>query len=150
MTSYRRILVPIFRNGQSEELLHAVKDLSVGQRPQVLVVRLIDARSGFDSDGPAGRLPGDIGSRKAMDALRRLDLQLARHNLAWVETRALWRDPEPELAKLIDGWRPDLIVTRRDQLPGEVPSGVAVLHTAGRSFLRQLAEAFLQPATGGT
>lgn len=150
MKPYRRILVPIFHNGQSEDLLHAVREIATDQRPQVLVVRLIDTGSGIESDGPAGRLPGEIASRHAIDAMHRLDLQLARHRLAWVEARAVWGDPAAELTHLIDRWQPDLVLTRRGQLPQEVPEGVDLLHTAGRGFLRQLAGSFLQPAPGNT
>lgn len=150
MKSYRRILVPIFSNGQSEELLHALKELIVGRQTQVVIVRLVETRSGVESDGPAGELPGESAARRAMDAMRRLELQLARHNLGWVETRAMWRDPQAEMAKLIAEWHPDLIVTRRDNSLRDLPRGVAVLHTAGRSFLRQLAGAFMQhPAASG-
>ncbi len=148
MKSYRRILVPIFNNGQSEELLQAAGDIAVGQRSQVLIARIIDTSSWLESDGPAGRLPGEIASRRAFDAMRRLDLQLARHRLAWAEARAVWGNPATELAQLIERWRPDLVLTCRGQLPHDVPEGVDLLHTAGRSFLRQLAETFLQPSHG--
>lgn len=150
MKAYRRILVPIFNNRESEDLLHTVKNVASGQRPQVLIVRLLDASSGFESDGPAGQLPGEIAARRVPETMRRLDLQLARHNLAWVETRIIWRNPEAELAELIRSWRPDLVVARRGHAPQDVPEGIDLLHTAGRGFLRQFADAFLIPAPGPT
>ena len=150
MKTYRRILVPIFNNRESEDLLHAVKNVAVGHRPQVLIVRLLDPKSGFESDGPAGQLPGEIAARRVPEAMRRLDLQLARHNLAWVETRSIWRNPEAELAELIRSWHPDLVVVRRGHAAQGIPEDIDLLHAASRGFLRQFADAFMMPVPGAT
>ena len=57
MKTYRRILVPIFSAGQTALLLHRVSDLVQGGSAKLLVVRILDTHSGFESDGPAGMLP---------------------------------------------------------------------------------------------
>jgi len=145
MKRYRRILVPIFSAGHAEDLLPAIRDLASGHSSQVLVVRLVDDRVVFDGDGPAGRLPGELAARRATDARRRLDMQLARHDLGWVEAITVRGRPEDALAQQIARWHPDLVLTRRGQPPRELPDGVDLLHVAGRSFLRNFADALLMP-----
>ncbi len=143
MKIYRRILVPIFSAGQTALLLHRVSDLVQGGSAQLLVARILDTHSGFESDGPAGMLPEETAVRRARDARKRLDLQLARHNLAWAEARVLWRDPKAALAEVVDAWSPDLVVTIAGGFPESLADGADILTVDRRKLLGRLADVIL-------
>ena len=143
MKTYRRILVPIFSAGQAALLLQRVSDLVQGGSAQLLVVRILDTRSGFESDGPAGMLPEEAAVRRARDARKRLDLQLARHDLAWAEARVLWRDPKTAMAEVVDAWSPDLVVTIAGGFPEGLADGADILKVDRRNLLGRLAEVIL-------
>ena len=143
MKTYRRILVPIFSASQTALLLHRVSDLVQGGSAQLLVVRILDTHSGYESDGPAGMLPEEAAGRRARDAGKRLDLQLARHNLAWAEARVLWRDPKAAMAEVVDTWNPDLVVTIAGGFPEGFADGADILRVDRRNLLGRLADAML-------
>ena len=144
MKTYRRILVPIFSAGQAALLLQRVSDLVQGGSAQLLVVRILDTRSGFESDGPAGMLPEEAAVRRARDARKRLDQQLARHDLAWAEARVLWRDPKAAMAEVVDAWSPDLVVTIAGGFPEGLADGADILKVDRRNLLGRLADALLE------
>lgn len=139
MSIYQRILLPIFSQDQGDILLHKVTDLAQHQTTQLLVVRILDSR-GMEPDGPAASLPGEILSRRAPDILRRLDLQLARSNLSWAESRVVWGDPEVALAEAIRGWKPDLVVTCESHLSEEIARGADILKVGRYGLLKRVAD----------
>lgn len=145
MKSYRRILVPLFNHGQGESLLCALQDIVADTHPQVMVVRLIDTDRVIEPDGPAATLPAERAARQASDAMRQLDLLLARMGFGWVESRVIWRDPAAQLRTLVHEWQPDLVITHRDAHIAGIPVEVDVLTTAGRGLLRRLADLFAAP-----
>ena len=143
MKTYRRILVPIFSASQTALLLHRVSDLVQGGSAQLLVARILDTHSGYESDGPAGMLPEESAVRRARDAGKRLDLQLARHNLAWAEARVLWRNPKAAIADVVDTWAPDLVVTIAGGFPEGFADGADILRVGRRNLLGRLADVIL-------
>ncbi len=146
MKSYRRILVPISSAGQGDILLQRAAEIAQGQRMQMLVVRVLDTRSGFEPDGPAAVMPGEAAARRAPDARKRLDLQLARSNLGWAEARVVWGEPESVLADIIRIWEPDLVVACAGQLPQGIMVDTDILTVARRGLFRRLTEIFHHPA----
>lgn len=142
MKTYRRILVPISAGGQSDILLQRAAELAQAQRAQMLVVRMLDTRSGFESDGPAAALPGELAARRAPDVKKRLDLQLARNNLGWAEAKVVWGEPEAVLAEVVRGWAPDLVVACSGHLPQGIAEGADILTIGCRGLFRRLAETF--------
>ena len=143
MKTYRRILVPIFSASQTALLLHRVSDIVQGGSAQLMVVRILDTHSGYEADGPAGMLPEEAAGRRARDAGKRLDLQLARHNLTWAEARVLWRDPKAAMAEVVDTWNPDLVVTIAGGFPEGFADGADILRVDRRNLLGRLADAML-------
>lgn len=143
MKTYRRILVPILTGGQSDILLQRVTELAQVTRTQMLVVRVLDTRSGIPSDGPAGALPGEIAARRAPEAMKRLELQLARNKLSWAEAKVVWGEPNVLLANLIRDWAPDLVVTC-GQLPQGMVQGPDILSVGCRNLFRRLTETLHQ------
>lgn len=139
MRTYRRILLPIFSQGQSDILLHKVTELAQRQQTQLLVLRVLDS-GGMEPDGPAAALPGDILSRRAPAVLKRLELQLARNNLGWAEARVVWGEPHAALSAVIRVWRPDLVVTSESYLPEEIVQGADILKVRGGGILRRLTD----------
>lgn len=137
MRTYRRILLPIFSQGQSDILLHKVTELAQRQHTRLLVVRVLDTR-GMQPDGPAATLPGEILSRRAPDILKRLDLQLARNNLAWAETKVVWGAPHDALSAVIRSWKPDLLVTSERHLPEDIAHGADILKVARGNIFDRL------------
>lgn len=146
MKSYRRILVAIFTNGQSEHLLHVLQEVVGSRHAQVQVVRMIEPDGFAEPDGPAAAfLPEETAARDLRAVRRRLELQLSRLNLGWVDEQVIWRQPCAKLAEIIRTWQPDLIITGRRHLPVEVPADVDILATSGRGLLKRLAGVFMQP-----
>ena len=148
MKTYRRILVSIPSGGQSDIVLHRAAELSQIQRAQMLVVRVIDTRSGFEPDGPAASLPGEAAARRAPEVKKRMDLQLARNNLGWAEAKVVWGEPEAMLADVIRSWEPDLVVACAGNLPQGIADGADILTVGCRSLFFRLAEVFHHPAPG--
>lgn len=150
MKTYRRILVPIAADRQAEILLHRAGELAATahSRARMLVLRVLDTRSGFEADGPAGCLPGERAARRLPDARQRLDLLLARGNLSWAEAKVVWGEPQTVLAEVIRDWSPDLVVACADQLPRGVAPGADVLNVGCRGLFGRLADVFHLPAAG--
>jgi nucleotide-binding universal stress UspA family protein len=148
MKTYRRILVPISAGSQSDILLHRAAELAQTQRAQMLVVRVLDTRSGFEPDGPAALLPEEAAARRAPDVKKRLDLQLARNNLGWAEAKVVWGEPKVVLAEAIRNWEPDLVVACAGHLPQGIAEGADILTVGCHSLFRRLSEAFHHPAPG--
>jgi hypothetical protein len=141
MKTYRRILVPIPSGGQGDILLQRAAELAQTQHTQMLVVRVLDTRSGFEPDGPAAMLPGEAAARRAPDVRKRLDLQLARNNLGWAEANVLWGEPKTVLADVIRNWAPDLVVACAGLLPQEIAEDADILTVGCRSLFGRLAGA---------
>lgn len=111
MKTYRRILIPMPHDGRGEILLQRAAELLPSRCGDLMVVRVLDTRTGFESDGPAGSLPGEREARRIPQVRRQLDLLLARHDLSWAEARVVCGDPSPAMADIIRDWKPDLVVT---------------------------------------
>lgn len=110
MNHYRRILITLPSDARAEALLHQADEQLKQGNPQVLILQVLDTRSGFEADGPAANLPMECAARRIPAARKRLDLLLARHGLGWIETRIVCGEPEPMLRQCIQEWRPDLLV----------------------------------------
>lgn len=120
MKTYQRILVPLPADGRSEILLRRAAEMLSATRGDMMVVRVLDTRTGFESDGPAASLPGERVARQVPGARKRLDLLLARNNLAWAESRVLCGEPRPAMTEFIRVWKPDLVVTCADLAPEQL------------------------------
>lgn len=126
MKTYRRILVPIDSGSRGAALLKRAAEIAQTDHAEVMVVKVIDTRGGFESDGPLGSLPMERAARKKPAERQRLDLMLARSKLSWAESRVICGEPAPVLADTIRQWRPDLIVIAASLfLPGWITSVVA-------------------------
>ncbi|MBZ0105289.1 MAG: universal stress protein [Sulfuricella denitrificans] len=145
MTTYQRILVSISAGGQSDVLLHRAAELAQSQRIQMLVVQVIDTRSGFESEGPAGILPGESAARRIPDAIKRLDLLLARNNLSWAEAKVVRGEPKVALAEVIRAWKPDVVVTCDSHLLHGIEQDADILTVSRQSLFRRLTRYWRQP-----
>ena len=126
MRTYHRILVPIDSGSRGEALLKRAAEIAQTDHAEVMVVKVIDIRGGFESDGPTGSLPMELAARKKPAERKRLDLMLARSNLSWAQAQVICGEPVPVLADTINQWRPDLIVAATTLLfPDWVASAVA-------------------------
>jgi nucleotide-binding universal stress UspA family protein len=143
MKTYRRILVPVPSGGQGDILLQRAAELAQARHTQMLVVRVLDTRSGFEPDGPAAVLPGEAAARRAPDVKKRLDLLLARNNLGWAEAKVIWGEPKTVLADVIRDWAPDLVVACAGLLPQEIAEDADILTVGCRSLFGRLAGALL-------
>jgi hypothetical protein len=76
----------------------------------IRVVRILDTRSGFDADGPAGQLPDERVARRV--AAERQALVAAVHNagIPPCQIDVLWGEPAVTLAALIASWRPERVL----------------------------------------
>lgn len=110
MKTYRRILVTLPTDGRAETLLHRATEQLAGGRAQLLVLQVLDTRSGIEPDGPAANLPREHMARRLPAAKQRLDLLLARHDLAWAEARIVCGEPNTIIGQCVRDWRPDLVV----------------------------------------
>jgi hypothetical protein len=137
--------VPLSAGGQSDVLLYRAAELAKTQGVKMLVVSVIDTRSGFEPDGPAAMLPEEAAARRSPDVRKRLNLQLARNNLAWVEAMVLWGEPKTVLADVIRRWKPDLVVTFAEYMSHEVMDGVDALTVRRPGVFRRMAEVFFHP-----
>ena len=122
MSNYQRILIPIDSISRGEVLLKRTAALVQSERAEVRVVKVIDSRAGFDSDGPAGTLPMERAARKKPGARKQLELMLARSALSWAQADVIHGEPIPALAEAITRWRPDLVIAATTLL---LPSWVA-------------------------
>jgi nucleotide-binding universal stress UspA family protein len=147
MNSYQRILVRIPAGGQGDTLLHRAAELAQSRHTQILVVRVIDTRSGFESDGPAGMLPGEAAARRVPQARKRLDLQLARNNLCWAESKVVCGEPKAALTELVRAWKPDVVVTCDGDLQHGIVQDVDILTVSCGSLFRRLTQSWRRQPT---
>jgi len=145
MKIYRRILVPLTMEGQNDIQLQRAAELAQNQRAQMLVLRVLDTRSGFEADGPAAVLPEEAAARRAPDVKKRLDLQLARNNLGWAEAKVVWGEPKVVLSDVVRSWDPDLVIACAGHLPHGIGEGADILTVGCRSLFSRLTEVFHHP-----
>jgi hypothetical protein len=153
MKPRQRILVPFTHGHSGSALLRHAGEIAAAQDVELLVVSVLDTRSGFDADGPAGMLPGERAARLAPQEQKRLEHDLARHGLdGQAQATVIWGEPRSALSALIRSWRPDLVVcdgrTRR-MMPARSGEAGPEMMTIGRngSFAR-LAGMFFPSAEG--
>lgn len=80
----QRILIPFTHGHSGSALLRRAGEIAASQEVELLVVSVLDTRSSFDSDGPAGgSLPGERAAR------------LAPPEQKWLEQRPEAARPEP-------------------------------------------------------
>ena len=153
MKTYRRILIPLPADGRGEILLRRAAERLPASRGDMMVVRVLDTRHGFESDGPAGSLPGERVARQVPGVKKRLDLLLARNNLAWAESRILCGEPRPAMAEFIRAWKPDLVVTCADLAPEQLANDLSgeppdILTLKCHGLFNRLGDAFGLAAHG--
>ena len=106
----QRILVPLTHGHSGSALLRHASELAAAGQVELLVVSVLDTRSGFEADGPAGNLPGERAARLAPAEQKRLERDLMRHGLERAQATVIWGEPRVALSALIESWRPDLVV----------------------------------------
>ena len=136
MKTRQRILVPITHGYSSSALLRRASELAASGEVELRVVSVLDTRSGFDSDGPAGNLPSERAARLAPAEQKRLEHDLMRHGLGREQATVIWGEPRAALSTLMRSWRPDLVVcdgrTRR-MLPARTGQEGPELMRIGRN-----------------
>ena len=110
MNTHQRILVPLTHGHSGSALLRRAGEIARSREVDLLVVSVLDIRSGFEADGPAGTLPGDRAARLAPAEQKRLELDLLRHGLERARATVIWGEPRTAVGALIQSWRPDLVV----------------------------------------
>lgn len=152
MKARQRVLIPFTHGHSGSALLHRAGEIAASGDVELLVVSVLDTRSSFDSDGPAGTLPGERAARLAPPEQKRLEHDLMRHGLDQAQATVIWGEPRTALSALIRSWRPDLVVcdgrTRR-MLPARADREGPALMTIGRkSTFARLAGLFSPQAQG--
>ncbi|WP_288013783.1 universal stress protein [Diaphorobacter sp.] len=110
MKARQRVLIPFTHGHSGSALLRRAGEISAAADVELLVVSVLDTRSGFEADGPAGTLPGDRAARLAPPEQKRLEHDLMRHGLDQAKATVIWGEPRTALSALIRSWRPDLVV----------------------------------------
>jgi hypothetical protein len=135
MKTRQRILIPFTHGHSGSALLRRAGEIAASQEVELLVVSVLDTRSSFDSDGPAGSLPGERAARLAPPEQKRLEHDLKRHGLNQAHATVIWGEPRSALSVLIRSWCPDLVLcdgrTRR-LLPVRADREGPALMTIGR------------------
>ena len=124
MKTRQRILIPFTHGHSGSALLRRAGEIAASQDIELLVVSVLDTRSSFDSDGPAGSLPGERAARLAPPEQKRLEHDLKRHGLNQANATVVWGEPRTALSGLIRRWCPDKIVCdgrTRHMLPARMP-----------------------------
>jgi nucleotide-binding universal stress UspA family protein len=152
MKTRQRILVPFTHGYNGSTLLRRASELAASGNVQLLVVSVLDTRSGFESDGPAGSLPGERAARLAPAEQKRLEHDLIRHGLDWAQATVIWGEPRAALSALILSWNPDMVMcdgrTRR-MLPARMSQeGPEMMRIDRNNAFARLAGFFL-PQTQG-
>ena len=153
MKTRQRVLIPFTHGHSGSALLRRAGEIAVSGNVELLVVSVLDTRSSFDSDGPAGTLPGERAARLAPPEQKRLELDLMRHGLGQqAQATVIWGEPRTALSALIRNWRPDLVVcdgrTRR-LLPARPDQAGPQLMTIGRDGAFARLAGFFLPQTQG-
>ncbi|WP_018078374.1 universal stress protein [Thiobacillus denitrificans] len=152
MKTHQRILVPFTHGHSGSALLRRAGEIAAAGEIELLVVSVLDTRSGFDLDGPAGNLPDERAARLAPAEQKRLDHDLLRHGLGRARATVIWGEPRAALSALIRSWRPDMIVcdgrTRR-MLPARTGNeGPQMMRVDRTGAFARLAGFFFPPAQG--
>jgi hypothetical protein len=152
MKTRQRILVPFTHGHSGSALLRRAGELTASGEVELLVASVLDTRSAFEPDGPAGNLPGERAARLAPPEQKRIEHDLMRHGLGRAQATVIWGEPRSALAALIRSWRPDLVVcdgrTRR-LLPARYgQEGPALMMVGGNSAFARMA-GFLFPHPQG-
>lgn len=153
MKSRQRILVPLTHGYSGSALLRRAGEIAESGYAEMLVVSVLDTRSGFEPDGPAGYLPGERAARLAPAERTRLEHDLERHGLVRAKATVIWGEPRAALSELIRSWRPDLVVcdgrTRR-MLPARTrQDGPEMIRVSRDGVLARLAAHFLPHEQAG-
>jgi hypothetical protein len=152
MKTRQRILVPFTHGHSGTALLRRASEIAASREVELLVVSVLDTRSGFELDGPAGNLPGERAARLAPAEQKRLEHDLKRHGLDRAHATVIWGEPRAALSALISSWLPDLVVcdgrTRR-MLPARTnQEGPEMMRIDREGALSRLAGLFVSHAQG--
>lgn len=151
MKPSQRILVPFTHGHSGAALLRHAGELAESRQAELLVVSVVDTRSGFEPDGPAANLPGERAARLAPAEQKRLENELVRHGLVRAAVSVIWGEPRAALSALIERWQPDTIVcdgrTRR-MLPARMNQDGPELLTIGSGPVARLTGLFFPHAQG--
>ena len=152
MKTRQRVLIPFTHGHSGSALLRHAGEIAASGNVELLVVSVLDTRSGFDADWPAGALPGDRAARLAPPEQKRLEHDLKRHGLCQAQATVIWGEPRTALSTLIRSWRPDLVVcdarTRRMLPTQSDPEGPALMTIGRNGALARLAGLFAPQAQG--
>lgn len=152
MKTRQRVLIPFTHGHSGSALLRRAGEIAASGDIELLVVSVLDTRSGFDPDGPASALPGERAARLAPPEQKRLEHDLIRHGLGEAQATVIWGEPRTALSALIRSWRPDLVVcdgrTRR-MLPTRPDREGPALMTIGRDNTLARLAGFFFPQTQG-
>lgn len=110
MKTRQRILFPYTPGRSDVALLRRAGEIAASRQADLLVVQVLDIRSGFEADGPAANLPGERAARRAPAEQKRLDQHLKLIGLGRAQATVIWGEPRAALSALIHSWRPDLLV----------------------------------------
>lgn len=110
MKARQRILLSFTPGRRGEASLRRAGEVAASEHADLLVVEVLDTRSGFESDGPAGILPGEHAARRVPAEKKRLDKQLTQHGLCWANTAVVCGEPRAALSAVMHNWRPDLVI----------------------------------------
>lgn len=152
MNTRQRILVPFTHGYNGSALLRRASELAASGNVELRVVSVLDTRSGFESDGPAGNLPGERAARLAPAEQKRLEHDLMRHGLDRAQASVIWGEPRAALSDLIRNWRPDLVVcdgrTRRMLPAWTAQEGPEMMSVGRDNAFARLAGFFYPQAQG--
>ena len=152
MKARQRILIPLTHGYSASALLRRASEIAASRQAELLVVSVLDTRSGFDLDGPAGNLPGERAARLAPAEQKRLEHDLARHGLDQARATVIWGEPRTALSALIRSWNPDMVVcdgrTRRMLPTGACKEGPELMRVDRAGALARLAALFVPHAHG--
>jgi hypothetical protein len=152
MKTRQRILVPFTHGYNGSALLRRASELAASGNVELRVVSVLDTRSGFELDGPAGNLPGERAARLAPAEQKRLEHDLMRHGLDRAQATVIWGEPRAALSALIRSWRPDLVVcdgrTRRMMPARKSQEGPEMMRVGRNGAFARLAGLFYHQAQG--
>jgi hypothetical protein len=152
MKTRQRVLIPFTHGHNGSALLRRAGELAAAGDVELLVVSVLDTRSGFDSDGPAGMLPGERAARLAPPEQKRLEHDLMRRGLGQAQATVIWGEPRTALSTLIRNWRPDLVVCdgrTRSLLPARSDPAGPELMMIGRDGAFARLAGWFTPQTQG-
>ena len=152
MKTCQRILIPLTHGYSASALLRRASEIAASRQAELLVVSVLDTRTGFDPDGPAGNLPGERAARLAPAEQKRLERDLMRHDMVQAQATVIWGEPRAALSALIHSWRPDLVVcdgrTRRMLPARTIQEGPEVVRISRNGTFARLAEFFYPHVQG--